>query len=569
MSESKSNHGLKLAKTFFAATKDASIKAVTKIGKRLHIKRFENKDTQGKSVEIVLGDLSLYYKRIAVFASYDPEGKINDAVISYLQALQSVVDGIVFVTDNFILPTEIDKIKNLVVYAQCSRHNEYDFGSYKRGVKWLEKTGLINKIEELVLCNDSCYAPIYPFKPMFEEMDRRQCDFWGICANDEFQYHIQSYFWVLKKSAFQSTVFKRYINSIKHQDDITAIIKNYEVTLADRFMREGLVVDSYIPNYFNSGVYPYYVHNLTLCPVWLIKQGCPLIKKKALLDESFNLEGIYNTIQYLKEHHNELLEKVAYVDVGNPNEEYDYRFSIIMPVYNCRAMVSPVIDRVLNQSYQKFELIIMDDGSEDGTFEYLNEQYGHEIETGKIRLVRTEHNGVSGARNAGLKETKNNWIAYVDCNTFVIGDFLRIFCQAIAANPDTLLFYGKAKEIHSDEIIGKPFNYKKLKKSYYIHLGAFVHHKNIYNEKGGCDESATCLGDGDLIVRYTENNKVSFIDRVVLFYHGNHDYSGKAIDSKWQDNYAGCLKNRSLSHSVTALVSKWQEKYADFMNKRK
>ena len=523
MSESKSNHGLKLAKTFFAATKDASIKAVTKIGKRLHIKRFENKDTQGKSVEIVLGDLSLYYKRIAVFASYDPEGKINDAVISYLQALQSVVDGIVFVTDNFILPTEIDKIKNLVVYAQCSRHNEYDFGSYKRGVKWLEKTGLINKIEELVLCNDSCYAPIYPFKPMFEEMDRRQCDFWGICANDEFQYHIQSYFWVLKKSAFQSTVFKRYINSIKHQDDITAIIKNYEVTLADRFMREGLVVDSYIPNYFNSGVYPYYVHNLTLCPVWLIKQGCPLIKKKALLDESFNLDSVYNTIQYLKEHHNELLEKVAYVDIGNPNEEYDYRFSIIMPVYNCRTKIGPAIDRILNQSYQKFELIIMDDGSEDGTFEYLKEQYSHEIETGKIRLVRTEHNGVSGARNAGLKEARNHWISYVDCNTFVIGDFLRIFCQGIATNPDTLLFYGKAKEIFSGEIFGKPFNYRKLKKSNYIHLGAFVHHKKIYKEKGGFDESATRLGDGDLIVRYTENNKVSFIDRVVLFYHGNHE----------------------------------------------
>ena len=211
----------------------------------------------------------------------------------------------------------------------------------------------------------------------------------------------------------------------------------------------------------------------------------------------------------------------------------------------------------------------MDDGSEDGTFEYLNEQYSHEIETGKIRLVRTEHNGVSGARNAGLKEAWNHWISYVDCNTFVIGDFLRIFCQAIAANPDTLLFYGTAKEIFSGEIFGKPFNYRKLKKSNYIHLGAFVHHKKIYKEKGGFDESATRLGDWDLIVRYTENNKVSFIDRVVLFYHGNHDYSGKAIDSKCPDNHAGFMKNRSLSHSVTALVSKWQEKYADFMKKRK
>ena len=154
-------------------------------------------------------------------------------------------------------------------------------------------------------------------------------------------------------------------------------------------------------------------------------------------------------------------------------------------------------------------------------------------------------------------------------DSFGIGDFLRIFCQAIAANPDTLLFYGKAIEIHSDEIIGKPFNYKKLKKSNYIHLGAFVHHKNIYDGNGGFDESATRLVDRDLIARYTEKNKVSFIDRVVLFYHGNHDYSGKSNDSKRQDHYAGFIKNRGLPHAVIALVSQWKEKYADFTKKRK
>ena len=91
----------------------------------------------------------------------------------------------------------------------------------------------------------------------------------------------------------------------------------------------------------------------------------------------------------------------------------------------------------------------------------------------------------------------------------------------------------------------------------------------MYNENGGFDESATCLGDWDLIARYTENNKVYFIDRVVHFYHGNHDYSGKSIDSKWQDNYAGFINNLNLPHSVIALVSKWQEKYVDFMKKRK
>ena len=602
MKKDRLNHKIDLVKEFFIVAKDESIKsaigkALIIIGQKLENKKRNNKklnniNKQGKtkqkkvsnlpapssvkdnknavlksensknSTEIVFGNLSLHYKKIAIFASLDSKGIINDAVISYLQALRTVVDGIVFVTDNAVLPAEIAKIEKLVIYAQCGKHNEHSFGSYKRGVKWLNKTGLINEIDELVFCNDSCYAPVYPFKPMFEEMDQRQCDFWGICANDKFNYHVQSYFWVFKKRAFQSNVFEKFIDSIKHQNKVTDVIKNYEVALADQLMRTGLIVDSYMPNYTNSGVYPYYLHDLTHWPIWLIKQGCPLIKKKALLDENYNLDSIYNTVQYLKEHHSDLLKKVDYLNIKNPNEEYDFKFSIIMPTYNRRNMIDPVIERVLKQSYQKFELIIIDDGSEDGTFDYLKNRYCREIESGKIKLFNTNHDGVCKARNIGLKEANNDWIAYVDSDNIVIGDFLRTFCMAISENPDIRLFYGKTRRVRSDRVIGRTFDYSKLVKKNFIDLGTFVHHKSVYNENGGFDENMTRLVDWDLIARYTERNKVFFIDKIVLLYNDSNDYSRISNVNNYQENYAYFMKKRNLPHSViTVLITRNNEDF--------
>ena len=72
-------------------------------------------------------------KRLAVFASYSSNEKIADYVLYYLKGLKKVCDAIIFIADNPLLAEELDKIKEFVVYAKAKRHNEYDFGSYKRG----------------------------------------------------------------------------------------------------------------------------------------------------------------------------------------------------------------------------------------------------------------------------------------------------------------------------------------------------------------------------------------------------------------------------------------------------
>ncbi|MBR1545048.1 MAG: hypothetical protein IJ638_03850 [Alphaproteobacteria bacterium] len=220
--------------------------------------------------------------RVAVFASFSSNGKIADYVVYYLKGLKKVCDAIIFIADNPILPKEMEKIKDLVIYAKFDRHEEYDFGSYKRGYEYAKQSGILDKCDELVLCNDSCYGPVYPFENMFNKMDKSGCDFWGVCANTEFCYHLQSYFFAFKKNVFKSNVFDKFMVSIKGEKGVQRVIQKYETTFTKTLLNAGFKCDSFI-QYKSENYYPYdYNLNVTKFPLYLMKHKCPLLKVKAL-----------------------------------------------------------------------------------------------------------------------------------------------------------------------------------------------------------------------------------------------------------------------------------------------
>ena len=86
--------------------------------------------------------------------------------------------------------------------------------------------------------------------------------------------------------------------------------------------------------------------------------------------------------------------------------------SIVMPNYNGRRFVEQAIDSVLNQTYQNFELIVVDDCSNDDSLSLIE----HKAQSdNRIRVIALEHNaGVANARNVGIKEAKGEYIALLD-----------------------------------------------------------------------------------------------------------------------------------------------------------
>ena len=222
------------------------------------------------------------------------------------------------------------------------------------------------------------------------------------------------------------------------------------------------------------------------------------------------------------------------------------RFSIIMPTYNRAFCICDAIDSLLNQTYQNFELIIVDDGSTDGTQELLQQRYKKELESAKIHYIFQENTGVCKARNMGLHHAKNEWISYLDSDNILAKDYLKTFAIAINKYMKNNLFYAKLICQSNKYIVGQKFNRKRLLSHNYIDLGVFVHHKDLYEKLGGFDENMTRLVDWELIIRYTETESPIFVDRVVLLYN-DFDGHDRISNSK---NYDENLKYLKAKHNI-------------------
>lgn len=118
-------------------------------------------------------------------------------------------------------------------------------------------------------------------------------------------------------------------------------------------------------------------------------------------------------------------------------------FSVIVPLYNKREYIRSTLDSVLNQTVSSYELIVVDDGSTDGSPQIV-EEYGN------VRLIRQRHSGVSAARNRGIREARGSYICFLDADDTWRSDFLETvqalfltFPDAGIACPSYQVAYGK------------------------------------------------------------------------------------------------------------------------------
>ena len=111
-------------------------------------------------------------------------------------------------------------------------------------------------------------------------------------------------------------------------------------------------------------------------------------------------------------------------------------FSIIFPVYNREAYLKEALDSILDQSFQDFELIVIDDGSEDRSMEILD-QYSTLFPN--FSLITQNHLGVSEARNAGLKRARGKYICFVDSDDLIPSAYLQDFYSLILQTQANIL----------------------------------------------------------------------------------------------------------------------------------
>lgn len=95
--------------------------------------------------------------------------------------------------------------------------------------------------------------------------------------------------------------------------------------------------------------------------------------------------------------------------------------SVIIPLYNKRTVIARTIESVLSQTYWDWELIIVDDGSTDGSDDVVQQYLGDK----RIRYIRKFNGGVSSARNRGIMEAKGEWVCYIDADDYFLPEALQ------------------------------------------------------------------------------------------------------------------------------------------------
>ena len=100
--------------------------------------------------------------------------------------------------------------------------------------------------------------------------------------------------------------------------------------------------------------------------------------------------------------------------------------SIIVPVYNTEKYLRRCIDSVLAQTYQDFELLLIDDGSKDSSGAICDE---YAAQDARVRVFHKENGGVSSARNVGLDNARGEWITFVDADDWIESDMLELLLR--------------------------------------------------------------------------------------------------------------------------------------------
>lgn len=133
--------------------------------------------------------------------------------------------------------------------------------------------------------------------------------------------------------------------------------------------------------------------------------------------------------------------------------------SIVMSVYNGETTVGRSIESMLDQTYDDFEFIIIDDCSKDNTLEILN---AYQNKDSRIKILRNEKNlGIAASLNKGIKESKGEWIIRMDDDDESLPDRLEKQVEYMQKNPDVDIFGAKCifQDINGNEVKSYSPNY--------------------------------------------------------------------------------------------------------------
>ena len=203
--------------------------------------------------------------------------------------------------------------------------------------------------------------------------------------------------------------------------------------------------------------------------------------------------------------------------------------SVIIPCYNQAHYLREAIESLAAQSYEHFEIIVIDDGSTDNTREVAERYEG-------VKCISQSNRGLAAARNAGLKASRGEYLLFLDADDRLLSDALDIHVKALASHPDCAFVYGHVKLIAADGSplasplqvrVDREHYFELLRRNYIWTPGAVLYRRTALATVSGFNTNVSASADFDLNLRLARMFPIHCHDRAVLEYRRhNSNMSG-------------------------------------------
>jgi GT2 family glycosyltransferase len=198
--------------------------------------------------------------------------------------------------------------------------------------------------------------------------------------------------------------------------------------------------------------------------------------------------------------------------------------SVIMPTFNRSWSLKKAIDSVLSQEYASLETIVVDDGSTDDTPALLS-SYGT-----RIRVIRQANQGVSAARNAGIRAAQGELITLLDSDDAWLPGKVQAQVDFFDAHPDALICQTEEIWIRHGRRVNPKRHHKKHRGMIFerclplclISPSAVMMRRTLLDEVGLFDEQLPACEDYDMWLRITFKYPVALINEPLIVKHGGH-----------------------------------------------
>jgi glycosyltransferase involved in cell wall biosynthesis len=200
--------------------------------------------------------------------------------------------------------------------------------------------------------------------------------------------------------------------------------------------------------------------------------------------------------------------------------------SVIIPAYNAEKFIIETIQSLQRQTFRDFEIIVVDDGSTDQTVSLVMQ-----IEEPRLRVLSVEHQGLSATRNRGVVASQGKFIAFLDADDLWTPNTLKLYVEALSANPTADLSYGwtyfwnydlknssDVTKLIAPSATGATAYRAMLERNIVGNGSNIFVRRSAFDSVGGFDQTLTHGEDWEFCFRIALQGEVALVPQPLVYY---------------------------------------------------